>query len=191
MMTQRSASARCNCNAPFLPPRAPCLCRCEQLRHARAHAAMLRAPALRAAEEAEADEERSQQRFLQRNQQGGAYQSGVPYPFEMRQRLLSDYDNTSVEEYASEQARRQAVANRWSVSLSTVNNYVRQREDLLSEADGGWQVSERLSKGARAKIRVRRWGPEEAWAPPRARAAAHAPPPRSHSRWTRWRRWCT
>lgn len=133
---------------------------------------MLRAPALREAEEAEAEEERSRERFLQRNLQGGAYQSGVPYPFEMRQRLLSDYDNTPADDYAHETARRLAVANRWSVGLSTVSNYVKQREDLLFEADGGWQVSERVSKGASAKIRVR-CGPKAARAPlPHAAARA-------------------
>ena len=79
----------------------------------------------------------------------------MPYPFEMRQRLLRDYDNNSDEVYDNDTARYNAVAQRWGVSLNTVKTYVKQRDDLLGETENGWVVVKEVSKGARPKIQVR------------------------------------
>ena len=116
---------------------------------------MLRAPALLAAEEAEKDEtRRCEAQFLRRNLQGCAYASGMPYTFEMRQRLLRDYDNIADDVFENDTARYNAVAQRWGVSLNTVKKYVKERADLLGEVDGGWMVLRHVSKGARPQIQV-------------------------------------
>ena len=101
-------------------------------------------------------QEEEEIRFFRKNASGGAYALGLPYAWEMRQRILHEFDSQDAAAFANETARFRDVADKWSVSSSTVRNYVKNRDDVLAEFDCGWVVmAAHKSSGAVAQIQAR------------------------------------
>jgi hypothetical protein len=101
-------------------------------------------------------QEEEEIRFFRKNAAGGAYALGLPYAWEMRQRILHEFDSQDAAAFANETARFRDVAAKWSVSSSTVRNYVKNRNDVLAEFDCGWVVAAaHKSSGAAAQIQAR------------------------------------
>lgn len=123
-------------------------------------------------EATEEEEEAAARRFFACNANGAnAYSNGKPYSFEMRQRILHAYDCSVPGDFRNETARRDAVAQQWSVSLSVISKYVNLRDDLLSDTGSGWLAApEHVSAGARPQIQARLRAAA-------CRRAAHAPAP--------------
>jgi hypothetical protein len=132
-------------------------------------------------------------REFKRNAQGGSYAHGVEYAWDIRQRIVDDYDKQDEAAFRSETARYDALSDKWRVSRNTVRKYVNDRSDVLAGFDYGWSVTPaHTSKGAPPQIRVRQRARCASHAPRhRARGLTPLPPARRSWRWTRWSRSCS
>jgi hypothetical protein len=139
-------------------------------------------------------------RHLTANAQGGCYFKGTAYGWELRQRVLREYDELAEDaSFHSDKARHQAVAEKLRVSSNTVRSYVTHRDMILATLDDGDMIleAERAPQGAARQIEARALRALPACplgssaarrlTCARARALLGARDPR----WRRWRRSCT